>query len=166
MVVVTLINRLRSIQSLLLLMTSVVMGNKMGVCNSLSLGLCTEEAALAVVTASQTLLTRQSVKPWWDMHPRCKEFRQLDLSDGDLSVICNEIGCYWELLKCVKSLCQLKVCSPLFHITLYIMWHDKMIMHLKLRLYLQPQHWKNRRIKKNRGWQWSWFLMHAVKVKP
>lgn len=62
MVVVTLINRLRSIQSLLLLMTSVVMGNKMGVCNSLLLGLCTEEAAVAVVTVSQTLLTRRSVK--------------------------------------------------------------------------------------------------------
>lgn len=36
MVVVTLINRLRSTQSLSLLMTSVVMGNKMGVRNGLS----------------------------------------------------------------------------------------------------------------------------------
>lgn len=57
MVVVTLINRLRSIQSLSLLMTSGVMGNKMGVCNSLLLGLCAEEAAPAVVKASQMLLT-------------------------------------------------------------------------------------------------------------
>lgn len=59
MVVVTLINRLRSVQSLLLLMTSVVMGNKTGVCNRL----CTEQAALAVVTASQTLLERLSGIP-------------------------------------------------------------------------------------------------------
>lgn len=49
MVVVTLINRLRSVQSLLLLMTSVVMGNKTELCNSLS-ELCTERAALGVVT--------------------------------------------------------------------------------------------------------------------
>lgn len=63
MVVVTLINRLRSTQSLLLLMTSVVMGNKMGVCNSLLLGPCTEEAARAVVKASQMLLTGRGVKP-------------------------------------------------------------------------------------------------------
>lgn len=60
MVVVTLINRLRSIQSLLLLMTSVVMGNKMGVCNSLLLGPCTEDA---VVKVSRMLLTGKGVKP-------------------------------------------------------------------------------------------------------
>lgn len=63
MVVVTLINRLRSVQSLLQLMTSAVMANKMGVCNSLVLGLCTDEAAGAVVKVSQMLLTGEGMKP-------------------------------------------------------------------------------------------------------
>lgn len=58
-------------QSLLLLMTSVVMGNKMGACNSLLQGLRTEEAAMAVVNVNQTLLTKQGGKPGWDAHLRC-----------------------------------------------------------------------------------------------
>ena len=64
MLVVTLINRLRSVQSLLQLMTSVVMGNKMEGCNSLLLGLCREEAVVAVVTS----------QPDFRNEARCKAF--------------------------------------------------------------------------------------------
>ena len=119
MVVVTLINRLRSIQSLLLLMTSVVMGNKMEVCNSLLLGLCTREAALAVVTVSQTLLTRQSVKPWWDTHLRCKELKPFHSRTSELFVMKSTGIEICFLLRFLTSDCMIR--------------YERRIVRLKLR---------------------------------